>query len=293
MLRVVRFDGIAPAGAAGACSAVLAVFDAPTASALWEETQIVQVDATGLQRAARRRPCRRPAAGRPRQQRASLARVRFEGGVTSARALLTSVPYALRASDADTLAAPPASAFPGAAAPGREGAASAGASSATVSATTPLVNTGTTGFIGKFANTIDLTSSAMFDSVAGSVPARPRPRHRARAVQRQHRHGHRLRCRTRLARVASSACCSTTRTATSGSSGFNNSTHEYCINNIASGGTINFMLGGSRFFVVSHRHQHVAATRRQPTGSCGRARPGVLAQHEPARRHDGASTTRC
>src|SRR5262249_55221313 len=34
--------------------------------------------------------------------------------------------------------------------------------------------------------------------------------------------------------------------------GFNNSTHEYRINNIASGGTINFMLGGTSRFLVNN-----------------------------------------
>lgn len=49
--------------------------------------------------------------------------------------------------------------------------------------------------------------------------------------------------------------------------GFNNSTHEYRINNIASGGTINFMLGGSsRFRIRTDADIEIAGNIRKGAG---------------------------
>ena len=38
--------------------------------------------------------------------------------------------------------------------------------------------------------------------------------------------------------------------------GFNNGTHEYRINNIATNGSINFMTGSTSRFIVAHQRQH-------------------------------------
>ena len=83
------------------------------------------------------------------------------GEVEGARTRLTSVPYALKALDAETLGGRPASAYLLAPTPGQEGTTRIG----TASLDTPtVVNPGTPNFLAKYVNGIDLGSSSVFES---------------------------------------------------------------------------------------------------------------------------------
>ena len=256
--RVVRFDGQAAAGAAtGARTAVLAVFDAATDGApLWQETQVVQVGPDGrfaVLVGAGQAEGLPPAVLASREPR--WLEVRFDGEPAMTRALLTSVPYALRAADADTLGGLPASAF--LRAPERAGADRGGAPDASASGDLdrPTVNTGTTGYIGKFTNSIDLTSSVMFESagrIGLGVTTTPLDFMHVRfadgggtltgyAVQN-----------TSAAAAAYSGMLFYDHTgALRQFQGYNNSTGEYRINNIAPSGSINFMLASTSRFTVT------------------------------------------
>ncbi len=253
--RVVRFDGQAAAGAAGPRTATLAVFDAATGGApLWQETQLVQVGPDGRFAVlvgagqAEGLPSAVLASSDPRW-----LEVRFDGEPAMARALLTSVPYALRAADADTLGGLPASAF--LRTPERAG--TGGGTSAPTAGgdlDRPTVNTGTTGYIGKFTNAIDLTSSVMFEN-AGRIGVGTATPQDALSVRFSDPNGV----------FAGYAVQNLSSSPTSYSGmlfydqngvlgqfqGFNNTTHEYRINNIATGGSINFMIGSNPRFTVT------------------------------------------
>ncbi len=256
--RVVRFDGQAPAGAAaGAHTATLAVFDAATDGALlWQETQVVQVAADGrfavLVGAGH-------ADGLPPAVLASSdprwLDVRFDGEPAMARALLTSVPYALRAADADTLGGLPASAF--LRVPERAGAHRDGAPDASASGDLdrPAVNTGTTGYIGKFTNAIDLTSSVMFEGSGrigvGTGATTPLDTLHVRFADAGGSvTGYAVQNMSGAANAYSGMLFYDQNGTLGQFQGFNNTTHEYRINNIAAGGSINFMIGGQSRFLV-------------------------------------------
>lgn len=220
-------------------------------ASLWEETQDVPVDSSGqyslLLGATRPEglPLDLFSSGDARW----LA-VRFErqGEIDQPRARLTSVPYALRASDADTLGGRPASAYALAATdkePGRE-------------PTNPgplVVNPGTPNFLSKYVTTADVGNSAVYET-GGSVGI-------GTTVPLDSLH---VRFTNTSGVFTGYAVQNLGATATSYSGmlfydqngalgqfqGFNNGTHEYRINNVASGGTINFMIAStSRFFVGS------------------------------------------
>jgi len=218
---------------------------------LWEETQQVAVDANG--RYAMLLGATRPD-GLPMDLFASgearwLER-RFEGPGErqQARVLLASVPYALKASDADTLGGKPASAY-AVAQPGGK----TGPRAATSDVSGPLT-AGTTNFIGKFVTAIDLGDSAMYES-GGRVGVNTTAPFDALHVRFSDSGG----TMTGLAvqNLGGSAFSYSgmlfydQNGALAQFQGFNNSTHEYRINNIATGGTINFMTGSTSRFKVA------------------------------------------
>jgi hypothetical protein len=257
--RVVRLDGqLAPAnGQAPAAveTVTLSIYATQTdETPLWTETQEVRVDAQGRYAVFLGAST---AEGIPASVLSGEARwlgIRFArvGEVEQPRVPMTAVPYALRASDADTLGGLPPSAFfrvPGAAAKGGE----AGTGAATDRAITPLVSTGTANFIGKFTNSVDLTDSVMFENAGriGVGTTAPLDVLHARFTDTG-------------GSITGLAVQNLGSTATSYSGmlfydqngalgqfqGFNNSTHEYRINNIASGGSSNFMLASASRFKV-------------------------------------------
>jgi hypothetical protein len=258
--RVVRFDGVwTPEGgqAAGAATVTLAIYDVASGGApLWEETQIVSVDATGhyaVLVGASRPEGLSPdllASNAPRWLEVRFAR----STAATPRVLLTSVPYALRASNADTLGGLPATAFLRATTPQATSADTATGDTTTATRTpTPAVNSGTANYIGKFSNSIDLTSSVMFENGGRIGVGTTSPFDTVHA---------------RFSDGSGTVTGYAVQNLSSGPGaysgmlfydhlgnlgqfqGFNNSSKEYRINNIATGGTINFMLGSSRFLVA-------------------------------------------
>ena len=181
--RLVRFSGsFRPAdGTPGHTmeSVTLSVYrDQAGGDALWHEIQNVVVDADGhysvLMGATQNEgmPLDLFASGEPRWLGAQFDR---PGEAEQPRVLLVSVPYALKASDSDTLGGKPASAYLLAApAVGTDTASVAGVTSATTSTITPVkpkatpANSGLPNYIGKFVNTTDLVDSAMYE-VNGNV----------------------------------------------------------------------------------------------------------------------------
>lgn len=259
--RVVRIDGqFVPANGLPRVTVetvTLAIYASATdATPLFEETQDVRVDETGRYAiflgatGIDGLPAGLFAGGEPRWLGLRFAR---PGESEQARVPLASVPYALRAADADTLGGLPAASFLRAGTNGAAG--KKGAASTASSPVGPNVSTGTANFIGKFTNSVDLTSSVIYEGNGrigvGTGAVQPFDFIHSRFTDASG-------SLTGLAvqNMSSGA------TAYSGMlfydhtgtlrqfQGYNNSSGEYRINNIASGGTINFMLGSvSRFLV--------------------------------------------
>jgi Chaperone of endosialidase len=272
--RLVRVTGtFVPASgqpAAPVETITLAIYGDETGGApLWQETQNVAVDAEG--RYALLLGVTQPE-GLPLDVFASgearwLGR-RFErpGEGEQARVLLASVPYALKASDADTLGGRPPSAYL-LAAPDERGGAGAtrlsagatrtGAGAATASSlplSTGAANAGAVNFVGKFVNTTDLGNSAIYDA-GGQIGVNTTTPFDILHARFTNTNG----------ALTGFAVQNLGNTATSYSGmlfydqngalgqfqGFNNGTHEYRINNIASAGSINFMLGSASKFLIA------------------------------------------
>ena len=229
---------------------------------LWQETQYVAMDADGRYTVLLGATL---TDGLPLDLFASgdarwLGR-RFErpGEEEQARVRLVSVPYALKASDADTLGGRPPSAYlladPGASA--GAGATSAGAADKAMTSfgsVVPAVTAGTANFVGKFVTPVDLGNSAIYDA-GGLVGVNTMTPFDAMHVSFTNTTGQ----MTGLAvqNMGSSAASYSgmlfydQNGALGQFQGFNNSTHEYRINNIATSGSINFMIGSSSKFLVA------------------------------------------
>lgn len=261
--RVVRIDGTVPQGAtsaSGPVSIAASIYDAESGGTLlWDETQVVTLDAQGQYSfylggsQAEGLPTAVLTASAPLWLSLQVA-----GVAPQARVPLTSVPFALRAADADTLGGLPPSAYLRAdAAADTAAAAGAGApagTAATRSRTTdPLISTGTANYIGKFTNAVDLTSSVMFENTGriGVNTTTPLDVVHSRFTDTS-------------GAITGLAVQNLGNTATSYSGmlfydhtgalgqfqGFNNITKEYRINNIAPNGSINFMLASQSRFLV-------------------------------------------
>jgi len=199
--------------------------------------------------------------------------VRFErpGEPDLPRTPLASVPYAVRAATADTLGGLPPSAFlrVGDARPAGEGPATEPAAGRDP-ATPPALTSGTANYLGKFTNSVDIGNSIVFESGSsiGINTTTPLDIIHSRFTNTN-------------GTLTGLAVQNLGNTATSYSGmlfydqngqlgqfqGFNNSTHEYRINNVASGGTINFMLGGSsRFRIRSDADIEIAGNIRKGPG---------------------------
>ena len=202
------------------------------------------------------------------------------GEIEGPRTRLTSVPYALRASHADTLGGKPASAYllaptaEGEVTPARPGTTSA-------SAITPAaVRPGVTNALAKYVNTADLDNSAVYETggKVGINTSTPLDVIHARFTNT-------------VGSMTGLAVQNLGNTATSYSGmlfydhtgalgqfqGFNNVTHEYRINNVASNGSINFMLGGtSRFLVTAAGDVGIGTTTPAVPGTTTTARLAVV-----------------
>ncbi|MBP7777934.1 MAG: tail fiber domain-containing protein [Acidobacteria bacterium] len=259
--RVVRIDGVFVPAAGTTATAMetvtLSLHDAASGGTLlWEEVQIVPVGQDGRYTAylGATRPDGLPAATLSGDLPRWLG-VRFARGGDEPRVPLTSVPYALRASDADTLGGLPPSAFLRADLPesGTAATSADGASTSTGRTTPPLVNTGTANFIGKFVDATDLTSSLLYDSGSriGLGTTSPLDIFHSRFTDSSGSlTGLAVQNLSNSASAYSGMLFYDHTGALGQFQGFNNVTKEYRINNIASGGSINFMLSSQSRFRV-------------------------------------------
>jgi hypothetical protein len=270
----------------------VALYTDPTGGTpLWQETQSVAVDSKGryafLLGAA-------SAEGIPPAVLAAGARwlgTTFDrpGEVESPRVPLTSVPYALRAADAETLGGHPASAYllaPSAttgkgdtSTAGKGSAATttgqASATSADAGAPSAVVQPGTTNFLAKYVNAADVGDSALYE-INGNVGLGT-----TAPFDLFH-----VRFTNTAGSLTGFAVQNLGNTATSYSGmlfydqngalgqfqGFNNVTHEYRINNIAQAasvfnGSINFMIGGTSKFFVSPVSVGIGTTLPSPSSN--------------------------
>jgi Chaperone of endosialidase len=258
--RVVRLtgtfhpaDGLPPSPVE---SVTVTMYSEQTGGApLWQETQMVTIGANGQYAlllgatSAEGLPLELFATGEARW-----LGTRFEraGEVELPRVLVAAVPYALKAADADTLGGRPPSAYL-LAGPGSSDPSGSKMSEGPITAGTEALTSGASNFIAKFMNGTDLGNSAMFESggLFGINTTTP--------LDALH-----VRFTNTNGGLTGLAVQNLGNTATSYSGllfydqngalaqfqGFNNSTHEYRINNIAPGGSINFMIGSvSRFRV--------------------------------------------
>ena len=170
--RAVDAQGKLIAGTVGATFAIYK--EQNEGASLWLETQNIKTDAKGnysVQLGATKQeglPLELFSAGESRW-----LGVRLNGGEEQARVLLLSVPYALKAADAETVGGLPASAFLLAAAGNANATATAGsmgANSSSASALPPVSGTGATDFVPLWLNTTgSLGNSVLFQSGTGAT----------------------------------------------------------------------------------------------------------------------------
>ena len=260
--RLIKITGVfrpADGGPPGREVVTLAIYANETGGEpLWDETQAIDVDPSGrytlLLGATQADGVPLDVFASGEAQWLGVTWVR-PGEVEGVRMRLTSVPYALRASDADTLGGKPASAY--LVAPTGDGAGTISTATATTSSDVPVsrqaVLPGTTNVLAKYANGVDVGPSAVYESaglvgINTTTPAdvvhaaftNPGGTMTGIAVQN-------------LANTATSysGMLFYDHTGALGQfQGFNNVTKEYRINNVAPGGSINFMTGGTSRFLV-------------------------------------------
>jgi hypothetical protein len=178
--RLLRFAGNLPGHHGSVTSVTFAIHDSESsAAASWQETQNVAVDGKGHFDALLGATT---ATGIPlfvfSSESERWLSIRVDGVEASARVRLVSVPYAIRAADADTLGGLPASAFLLAEPANVVGAGQPTlptqpriASSGTSTTTTipqfvaaPALTSGSASHIAKFSNTTDLINSQIYDN---------------------------------------------------------------------------------------------------------------------------------
>jgi hypothetical protein len=179
------------------------------------------------------------------------------GEVEGPRSRITSVPYALRSADADTLGGKPASAYV-LADPATSAASAATAQTASTkgyqSATT---QSATAGWIPVATDSIGgLGNSSMFQSASNFIGVgTTTPKDTMHAVVNDatgNFTGFAVQNLNPGALAYSGMLFYDHTGALTQFQGYNNNTHEYRINNIASGGTINFMIGGGSKLQVAN-----------------------------------------
>ncbi len=170
---VVKYSGLVNGAPSRIVGITFALYkDEQGGAALWLETQSVGLDATGHYsvQLGSTQPLGLPievfASGEARW-----LGVQIEGRAEQPRVLLLSVPYALKAADAETLGGLPASAFalalPASAAPP----AAAGTTSINATApppTAPVTGTGTVNYVPLWDTASDIVSSVIFQTGAGA-----------------------------------------------------------------------------------------------------------------------------
>jgi hypothetical protein len=229
-------------------------------AALWEETQTVAVGTDGrynlLMGSASPDglPLELFATGEPRW-----FGIRFNraGETEQPRGYLASVPYALKAADADTLGGRPASAYLLAypLSSSEAAAASGPTADAKGASTVAPLTAGNVNFIGKFLNATDLGNSAMYEA-GGRVGVNTANPLDAMHVSFTDTSGAFVGYAVQNLGSGSASYSGMLFFDQNGAlaqfQGFNNATHEYRVNNIAAGGSINLMIGGSSKLQVAN-----------------------------------------
>lgn len=172
--RLVNFSGKASNAEgrtiSGAAGVTFAIYSEQSGGApLWIETQSVVIDAKGDYTA--QLGATKPS-GLPldlfTSSEARWLGVRVNGGEEQPRVLLLSVPYALKAADAETIGGLPPSAFV-LAAPATSGSIAASAAPATAPVNPSVTGTGTVGSIPLWDSSSDITSSILTQTGSGST----------------------------------------------------------------------------------------------------------------------------
>src|SRR5437870_12043879 len=224
---------------------------------VWQETQTVPVRAGGRydillgSTMSDGMPLDLFTAGEPRWIG---VRVLRGGEIEQPRVHLASVPYALKAADAETLGGKPVSAFV-LAEPSASGSAAAPvavSTSARRTAAAGPLTAGTPGYLGVFVHSSNLGNSSLFQSGAYLGQGTTAPRdvfHVAFTDAGGAITGYAVQ---NLSAAGYSGMLFYDHNGALGQfQGFGNTTHEYRINNIASGGSINFLIGSSSEFKVA------------------------------------------
>ena len=226
---------------------------------LWSESHNVTMDAAGRyslllgSTVADGLPLTLFTSGEPRWIGINVNR---PGETEQPRVQLASVPYALKAADADTLGGLPVSAFALAESASSPVTTEAPrqASNASAGSISPLVS-GTPGYLGKFVDGTTLDNSALFQS-AGHIGLGTTAPFDAFHVAVNNSTGTLTGLAVQNLSGGASAYSGMLFYDQNGAlaqfQGFNNSTREYRINNIAAGGSINFRIGGTSRFVVAN-----------------------------------------
>jgi hypothetical protein len=293
--HVIKIAGVfhpADGQPAGAVETVtLSIYAEPEGGApLWQETQTIALDAQGRYSVllGAMQDGGIPAAVFDAGEAQWLG-TRFEraGEVEGPRVRLASVPYAFKAQDAETLGGHPASDYaltPSA----KDHASSTKGATANVALAAPItanvVLPGTLNFLAKYATASDVGPSGVFETGTGMVGI-------GTTVPKDFFH---VAFTNTTGTATGLAVQNLGSTATSYSGmlffdqngalsqfqGFNNSTHEYRINNVAKvapggafNGSINFMTGStSRFFVATNGNVGIGTT--SPSGGVELSRAG-------------------
>jgi hypothetical protein len=268
--RVMQFNGtFHPANGQPPAPIEIVTFaiyaDETGGTALWQETQNVTIASGGDYTVAL--GSTNPA-GLPMDVFASGqahwlgVQVNRQGETEQSRIRIMSVPYALRSADADTLGGKPASAYvlaepttsTSTAASGKPASATSDRQLTTQGATTQSAATGyipvATDSVGGLGNSVMFQSASNFIGVGTTTP-----NDAVHAVVNDPNGnftGYAVQNKSGGAAAYSGMLFYDQNGALTQFQGFNNSTHEYRINNIASGGTINFMAGGASRLLVAN-----------------------------------------
>jgi len=141
--------------------------DSESGAPLWMETQNVTPDKTGHYSVLLGSTTSQGLSDLFNSGEARWLGVQVEGGAEKPRTLLMSVPYALKAADAETIGGLPPSAFVKAAAPGVASPASPAANTITPAAA--ISGTGTANHVTKWTGTTTLGNSNIWDGANGNV----------------------------------------------------------------------------------------------------------------------------
>jgi hypothetical protein len=229
--------------------------DRDSGDALWQEAHTVTVAADGRyylllgSMSSEGLPMDLFTSGEPRW-----LGVRFHrtGVAQPPRVHLTSVPYALKAVDADTLGGRPASAYL-LAADVPSGAVGAPPANQVAVANATAVANGNAGYLARFIDATNLGNSAMFQNgtLVGVGTVSPVDSIHVSFDDALGRFtGYAVQNRSSAATAYSGMLFYDQNGALAQFQGFNNATHEYRINNIAANGSINFMIGGSSKLLI-------------------------------------------